>query len=245
MDVSTPRYGRSCGPSFLNFATNLGKSQLIYDGEMRWLKINLCLRCSPFTFFDMDLQTILIVPGSMGKCFQRVGTTALLITAGSQALLRSLLVAQSVKERHLDDFYERVLPNRSDRWREICCSSCSCCCWLQDDGIIVILWWGSKVRPEIWLMLAANCVVRELEGYWAIVVLVLPINQTSTCEWLIRNISCARYRTCLFSIADQPNKYVQYRTHDIARLIRNIVQYRKGSEQNDPTETSFSMKLHD
>jgi len=33
MDVSTPRYGRSCRPSLWNFATNLGKSQLIYDGN--------------------------------------------------------------------------------------------------------------------------------------------------------------------------------------------------------------------
>ena len=39
MDVSTPRYGRSCRPSFWNFATNLGKSQLIYDGKMRRLRL--------------------------------------------------------------------------------------------------------------------------------------------------------------------------------------------------------------
>jgi len=39
MDVSTPRYCRSCRPSLWNFATNLGKSQLIYDGEMRWLRL--------------------------------------------------------------------------------------------------------------------------------------------------------------------------------------------------------------
>jgi hypothetical protein len=52
---------------------------------------------------------------------------------------------------------------------------------------------------------------------------------------LIRNISCTRYRTCLLGIANQPNKHVRYRAHD---MIRNIVQYRTGSEQNDPTETS-------
>jgi len=34
-------------------------------------------------------------------------------------------------------------------------------------------------------------------------------------------ISCTRYCMCLFGIADQPNKHVQYRAHDIARLIRN------------------------
>ena len=39
MDVSTPPYGRSCRPSFWNFATNQGKSQLICDGEMRWLRV--------------------------------------------------------------------------------------------------------------------------------------------------------------------------------------------------------------
>jgi len=39
MDVSTPPYGRSCRPSFWNFATNVGKSQLICDGEMRWLRL--------------------------------------------------------------------------------------------------------------------------------------------------------------------------------------------------------------
>jgi len=39
MDVSTPRYGRSCLPSVLNFATNLGKSQLICDDEIRWLRL--------------------------------------------------------------------------------------------------------------------------------------------------------------------------------------------------------------
>ena len=52
---------------------------------------------------------------------------------------------------------------------------------------------------------------------------------------LIRNISCTRYRTCLLGIANQPNKHMRYRAHD---MIRNIVQYRTGSEQNDPTETS-------
>ena len=39
MDVSPPPYGRSCQPSLWNFATNLGKSQLICDGEMRWLRL--------------------------------------------------------------------------------------------------------------------------------------------------------------------------------------------------------------
>ena len=39
MDVSTPPYGRSCLPSVWNFATNLGKSKLICDGEMRWLRL--------------------------------------------------------------------------------------------------------------------------------------------------------------------------------------------------------------
>ncbi len=39
MDVSTPSYGRSCRPSVWNFAANLGKSQLICDGEMRWLRL--------------------------------------------------------------------------------------------------------------------------------------------------------------------------------------------------------------
>jgi len=39
MDVSTPCCGRSCLQSVLNFATNLGKSQLICDGEMRWLRL--------------------------------------------------------------------------------------------------------------------------------------------------------------------------------------------------------------
>jgi hypothetical protein len=39
MDVSTLPYGRSCRQSVWNFATNLGKSQLICDGEMRWLRL--------------------------------------------------------------------------------------------------------------------------------------------------------------------------------------------------------------
>ena len=34
MDVSTPRYGRSCRPSFWNFATNLGKSSRTPDPVM-------------------------------------------------------------------------------------------------------------------------------------------------------------------------------------------------------------------
>ena len=38
MNVSTPPYGRSCWQSVWNFATNMGKSQLICDGEMRWLR---------------------------------------------------------------------------------------------------------------------------------------------------------------------------------------------------------------
>ena len=37
MDVSPPHYGRSYPPSFLNFARNLGYSQPISHGEMRWL----------------------------------------------------------------------------------------------------------------------------------------------------------------------------------------------------------------
>ena len=39
MDVSPPRYGRSCWPSFGDFARNLGYSQLISDGETRWLRL--------------------------------------------------------------------------------------------------------------------------------------------------------------------------------------------------------------
>ena len=31
MDVSPPRYGRPCRPSLWNFATNLGKPQMICD----------------------------------------------------------------------------------------------------------------------------------------------------------------------------------------------------------------------
>jgi len=40
----------------------------------------------------------------------------------------------------------------------------------------------------------------------------------------------------LFGIADQPNKHVQYRGHDIARLIRNIVQYRAPDMSVDPSK---------
>ena len=39
MDVSPPRYGCSYRPSFWNFARNLGYSQAISDGEMRWLRL--------------------------------------------------------------------------------------------------------------------------------------------------------------------------------------------------------------
>ena len=39
MDVSPPRYGRSCRPSFWNFVRNLGYSQAITHGEMRWLRL--------------------------------------------------------------------------------------------------------------------------------------------------------------------------------------------------------------
>jgi hypothetical protein len=39
MDVSSPRYGRSCSPSFWNLARNLGNSQAITHGEMRWLRL--------------------------------------------------------------------------------------------------------------------------------------------------------------------------------------------------------------
>ena len=40
MDVSPPRYGRPCRPSLWNFATNLGKSQLISDNKKRWLRLS-------------------------------------------------------------------------------------------------------------------------------------------------------------------------------------------------------------
>jgi hypothetical protein len=39
MDVSQPCYGRSCQPSFWNFATSLGNSHPITHGEMRWLRL--------------------------------------------------------------------------------------------------------------------------------------------------------------------------------------------------------------
>ena len=40
MDVSPPRYGCSCRPSFWNFVRNLGYSQAITHGEMRWLRLH-------------------------------------------------------------------------------------------------------------------------------------------------------------------------------------------------------------
>jgi len=36
MDVSPPRYICSCRPSFWNFARNMGYSQAISNGKMRW-----------------------------------------------------------------------------------------------------------------------------------------------------------------------------------------------------------------
>jgi hypothetical protein len=39
MDVSPPRYGCSCRPSFWNFARNMGDSQAISHGEMQWLRL--------------------------------------------------------------------------------------------------------------------------------------------------------------------------------------------------------------
>jgi hypothetical protein len=40
MDVSPPRYGCSCRPSFWNFVRNLGYSHAINHGEMRWLRLH-------------------------------------------------------------------------------------------------------------------------------------------------------------------------------------------------------------
>jgi hypothetical protein len=40
MDVSPPRYGCSCRPSFWNFVRILGYSQAISDGEMRCLRLH-------------------------------------------------------------------------------------------------------------------------------------------------------------------------------------------------------------
>jgi len=40
MEVFPPRYGCSCRPSFWNFVRNLGYSQAISDGEMRWLSLH-------------------------------------------------------------------------------------------------------------------------------------------------------------------------------------------------------------
>ena len=40
MDVSPPYYGCSCWPSFWNFVRNLGYSQAITHGEMRWLRLH-------------------------------------------------------------------------------------------------------------------------------------------------------------------------------------------------------------
>jgi hypothetical protein len=45
MDVSLTLTGRSCRPSFWNFARNLGNSQPITHGEMRWLR----LRPNPYS----------------------------------------------------------------------------------------------------------------------------------------------------------------------------------------------------
>jgi hypothetical protein len=40
MDVYPPCYGCSYRPSFWNFARNMGYSQAISDGEMRWLRLD-------------------------------------------------------------------------------------------------------------------------------------------------------------------------------------------------------------
>ncbi len=41
MDVFPARYDCSCWPSFWNFARNLGNSQPITHGEMRWLRLQI------------------------------------------------------------------------------------------------------------------------------------------------------------------------------------------------------------
>jgi len=40
IDVFPPSYGCSCQPSFWNFVRNLGYSQAISHGEMRWLRLH-------------------------------------------------------------------------------------------------------------------------------------------------------------------------------------------------------------
>jgi hypothetical protein len=47
MDVSPPRYGCSCRPSFWNVVRNLGYSQAITHGEMRCLRLRLRLHTQP------------------------------------------------------------------------------------------------------------------------------------------------------------------------------------------------------
>jgi len=61
MDVSTPRYGRSCWPSLWNFVKNLGKSQLIFDGEMRWLRLETqpIFISHPYYIYKMCLTTFI------------------------------------------------------------------------------------------------------------------------------------------------------------------------------------------
>ncbi len=57
MDVSPPHYGRSCRPSVWNFATNLGKSQLICDDEMRWPRLYPThIHLTSILYRTLDLQ---------------------------------------------------------------------------------------------------------------------------------------------------------------------------------------------
>ena len=39
IDVTPPRYGCSCPPSFWNYVRYMGNSQAISDGEMQWLRL--------------------------------------------------------------------------------------------------------------------------------------------------------------------------------------------------------------
>jgi len=66
MEVSPPRYGCSCRPTFWNFVRNLGYSQAISDGEMRCLRLYtqpifishqcyICIRCLT-TFICVDVH---------------------------------------------------------------------------------------------------------------------------------------------------------------------------------------------
>jgi hypothetical protein len=90
MDVSPPRYGCSCRPSFWNIVRNMGHSQAISDGDLQWLRLytqpifishqcyiyKRCLTtfiCCGCAYWHVPTTLWLLMPVYLPECCQKYG----------------------------------------------------------------------------------------------------------------------------------------------------------------------------